>query len=516
MEVWNYLQILGQKKQGWLFKKDNVKERINALHKISELGYPSLIPNLIPYLKDHNNLIQLTTCEIIIHFFKRINTKKNYYESLKHCDISKSDISFYQQTFSSEQYLTLLSIASLNSNGYVREKAIDKLVETNSDKAIPFVIYRLADWVEVVRQTALAGIELFKKKKFINALLENLTVFEWLQKVERTDLSYVYSDIMKFVVEENNQYILDNFKAFSDKARIVIAKQLSSIANIKLEVLKALLDDKHFLVRSFALLHFDKFTQTDIDKLLKDKSSRVRIQTLYNLKNNADFSEIIFPFISDDSISVREFARYSLKKKITDFAAIYNDNLIDGKNVIGALSGLGETHGKEFVGTIETFLNNEVLKVRKAAFLALKKLDREKAFDFALQNLDNEYISIRNVVIEFLSIYSRQDVLKKARETYSNGNLELKKSMLKLFGKIGRITSIADIMIGTIDENGDIRQISFNYLQQWRNKATASFTQPSKEDIERANQVFRFAFELHEEKKYFDQNPLTGIDFYLR
>jgi len=81
MELWNYLQILGQKKQGWLFKKDNFEERIIALNTISELGYPSIIPNLIPYLKDDNKIIQQTTCNIIIQFFNRINTKKNYYNS---------------------------------------------------------------------------------------------------------------------------------------------------------------------------------------------------------------------------------------------------------------------------------------------------------------------------------------------------------------------------------------------------------------------------------------------------
>lgn len=516
MELWNYLQILGQKTQGWLFKKDNFEERIIALNKISELGYPSLIPNLIPYLKDDNKVIQQTTCKIIIEFFNRINTKKNYYASLKHCDISTSDIFYYQQTFSNEQYLTLLSIASLNGNGYVREKAIDKLIETNNEKAIPFIVYRLADWVHAVRQSALKGIEVYKKEEFIDSLVENLTIFEWLKKVERTDLSSVYSDIMKFVVEENNQYIIDNFKTFSDKTRIVIAKQISSLDNIKLEVLKVLLDDKHFLVRNFALLHFDKITQIEIDKLLNDKSSRVRIQVLYNLKDKAEFPEIVYPFLSDNSTSVREFARYSLKNNITDFATIYNDNLINRKNINGSLSGLGETNGKQFIETLEIYLKDIKIKVRKTAFLALKKLDSEKAYDFALQNLDSEFIGIRNVVIEFLSIYSRQEVLQKAKETYSNGSIEIKKSMLKLFSKIGKTTTIADIMIGTIDENEDVRQISFNYLQQWRNKATTYFTQPKQEDIERANQIFRFAYELHEEKKYFNQNPLTGIDFYLR
>jgi HEAT repeat protein len=516
MELWNYIQILRQKKQGWLFKKDNVEERLVALTKILELGYPSSIQNLIPFLKDDNREIQQTTCNVIIQLFKKIETKKDFYDTLKHCDISKLDIDFYGQNFSNQECLTLYSIATLNRSGYVREKALKYLAETNNEKAIPFIVYRLADWVQVVRQTALKSIENFKKKEFINALVDNLTIFEWLQKVERTDLSSVHSNIMNFVVVENKQFVIDNFKAFTDRTRIVIAKQLSTTTSIGLDDLKILLNDKHFLVRNFALSHFDKLTKTEIDKLLVDKSARVRLQTLYNLKSQEDFLKVVFPFLSDNSSSIREFARYTLKNSVSDFPTIYNDNLINKQNIIGSLSGLAETNGKNYVESIVPYLNDIKLKVRKIAFLALKQLDNEKAYDFALQNLDSEYVGIRNIIIEYFTNTATTEVLQKARTTYSKGQFELKKSMLKLFNKVGKWTTIADIMIGTIDENENIRQLSLGYLQQWRNKATTYFTQPKQDDLERANQMFKFAFEMHEEKKYFNQNPLTGVDFYLR
>ncbi|MDP3444553.1 MAG: HEAT repeat domain-containing protein [Ignavibacteria bacterium] len=516
MELWNYIQILGQKKQGWLFQKDNVEERLIALTKILEFGYPSSIQSLIPFLKDDNKAIQQTTCKVVTQLFKKIETKKGYYDTLKYCDISKSDIDFYSQTFSNEDCLTLYSIATLNNNGYVREKAIEKLAKSKNEKAIPFIVYRLADWVQAVRQTALKSIENFKKTEFINALVDNLTIFEWLQKVERTDLSSVHSDIMNFVVVENKNYVIENFKTFTDRTRILIAKQISNSEDIKLEDLKILLSDKHFLVRNFALSHFDKLTQPEIDNLLKDKSARIRMQTLYSLKNKENFSDLIFPFLSDNSASIRDFARYELKNNISDYPKIYNDNLLSNKNIIGSLSGLAETNGKDFVETVVTFLNDPKIKIRKTAFLALRHLDNGKAYNFALRNLDSEYIGIRNIIIEYFANTATKEVLQKARETYANGQFELKKSMLKLFSKVGKWTTIADIMIGTIDENENIRQLSLGYLQQWRNKATSYFTQPKEGELERANQMFKFAFEVHEEKKYFNQNPLTGIDFYLR
>lgn len=516
MELWNYVQILGQKKQGWLFQKDNVEARLLALAKILEFGYPSSIQNLIPFLKDDNKEIQQTTCNVIVQLFKKIKTKKGYYETLKHCDISKSDINFYSQTFSNEDCVTLYSIGTLNSNGYVREKSIKKLADSNSEKAILFIIYRLADWVQAVRQTALIRIENFKKKQFINALVDNLTIFEWLQKVERTDLSSVHLDIMHFIVIENRNYVIENFKTFTDRTRIIIAKYIANSTDMNLDELKILLSDKHFLVRNFALTHFDKLSQTEIDNLLVDKSARIRMQTLYHLKNKENFSELVFPFLADHSASIRDFARYALKGNISDFTIIYNDNLLSKKNIIGSLRGLAETNAQHFIETLVPFLNDPKITIRKTAFLALQQLDSSKAYNFALQNLDSEYIGIRNIIIAYFANTATTEVLQKAREIYINGQFELKKSMLKLFSKVGKWTTIADIMIGTIDENENIRQLSLGYLQQWRNKATSYFTQPKQGELERANQIFSFAFEVHEEKKFFNQNPLTGIDFYLR
>lgn len=516
MEIWDYIQILGQKKQGWLFKKDNVEERLAALTKILELGYPSSIQNLIPFLKDDNKEIQQRTCYVIIELFKKIKTKQGFYNTLKHCPISIEDINYYNQTFSSQECFTLYSISTLNKSGFVREKALNYLVQTNNEKAIPFIVYRLADWVQAVRQTALKGIEKFKKKEFIHALLDNLTIFEWLQKVERTDLSSVHSDIMNFVVVDNKQYVIDNFKTFTDRTRILIAKQISNSTSIKLEDLKILLTDKHFLIRNFALSHFDKLNQSEIDKFLEDKSARVRLQTLYNLKTREDFSKVVYPFLSDNSASIRNFARFNLKNSISDFPTIYNDNLKNKLNIIGSLNGLAETIGKNFDESVVPYLTDTKIKVRKTAFIALKQLDSEKAYGFALQNLDSEYIRIRNIIIEYFASTATTEVLEKARTIYLNGQFELRKSMLKLFSEVGKWATIADIIIGTIDDNEDIRQLSLSYLQRWRKKATTYFIQPKQEELKRANQIFIFAFELHEQKKYFNQNPLIGLDFYLR
>lgn len=516
MKLWNYIQILGQKKQGWLFKKDNAEERIVALAKILEFGYPSTIQHLIPFLKDNNKEFQQNTCQVIIELFKKIETKNTYYETLKHCNISVPDLDLYSQLFSPQQCITLYAIASLNRSGYIREIAIEKLTETNNEKAIPFIIYRLADWVHPVKLTALKSIDYFKKTEFIHALVENLPLFEWLRKVERTDLNSIHSEIINFVVIKNKTYVIEHFKSFPDRARILIAKHLSHTKTIDSNYLNILLNDKNDQVRNNTLSHFDKLTPPEIDKLLKDKSARVRLQTLYNLKTHEEFPKIILPFLADNAASIRHFARYTLKNNFPDFAIIYNDNLIKKLNIVGSLSGLAETNGKNYVDSIVPYLDDNKIKIRKLAFLALKQLNNDKAYDFAFKHLDSQHVGIRNTIVDYFSNNATAEVLQKARTAYLNGQVELKKSMLKLFSRVGKWATIADIMIGTIDENENIRELSLGYLQRWRNKAANNFIQPKQGELERANEIFQIAFKRHEENKYYTQNPLTGLDFYFR
>jgi len=514
MDISNYTEILSNKKANFFFPKDNVEQRLMALTYIMENGYPAVIHTLIPYLKDKNEEIQNATCNTIIGLFAKIETKKGYYDALKHCDISNSDIDFFENKFTQEQVIRLLSLASLNSSGYVREKAVKKLSVSNNEKAIQFIIYRLADWVQAVRQTALRGLENFKKPQFINAFVDNLPIFDWLQKVERTDLKPVYNRIIAFILIENKEYVLKHFPAFSEKTRLILARQISASANTA--DIRLLLKDKHFLIRTLALEHFDKLSKDEINSLLKDKSAKVRIQMLYKLKSHSNFPELVYSFLPDKSASIREFVRFNLKNEIADFATVYNDSLKKKKEIFGSICGLGETNGRQFYESLEPFLQDEKIAIKKAAFRALTKLNEQIAYSFAIQNIDSEYKGIRNVAINFLQKNLTAQVLEKARQVYANGKIELKKEMLEMFSSIGGWTTFADLILGTIDENENIRELSFGYLQMWRARAVRLFTQPKAGELERARETFNFAFEMHEDKKYFKPNPLAGFEFYLR
>lgn len=516
MEIWQYIEVLRQPKKSWFFSKDNTGEKLNALTKIASDGYPSLIYSLTELLKDNNGEIRETTCRTIIHLLKKIDSKKGYYGTLKHCAISKRDIEFYEINFPKEQFVELLAISSLNGNGYVREKAVKKLSQVDNPRAIQFLIYRLADWVLPVRQAALKGIDNYKATDYIDDLIENLPIFEWLQKVGRTDLSGIYKDIVEFIATTNRNYVKENFKKYPDKLRLLLAKHIANSIHDYSTELKLFLTDKHFLIRKLAIEYVDKLGQKDIDKLLNDKSANVRLQTLYGIKNESNFNAIIELFLADNAASIRHFARFTLKHTNLDFAVFYNQKLQEGNQIIGSLSGLAEIEAKQHSEIVKKYLNNTKIKIRKTAFIALFKLDEENAYQFAFSNLETSYAGLRNVIIDYLSHTPRQEVMTKAREIYKSEDCGLKKSMLNLFHKVGGWTVIPDLMMGTIDGNENIRQLASGYLQIWRTRAARLFSTPKQEEIQRAKQIFKFVNETHEEKQYFKTNPVDGLDFYFK
>lgn len=390
------------------------------------------------------------------------------------------------------------------------------MIELQNPFAIQFIIYRLADWVKTVREVAANAIEKFKKPKFLQNIIENIETFEWLQSVQRVNLNLVYAEIINFIIHQNKNFVITNFKTFTDNSRIILAKELSKSGELDNQDIEILVTDKHFIVRSMILERFDVLPQEQINLLLNDKSSKIRFETLYKLRNNVDFNSIIKKYIADKSASIRDFARFSLKNENLDFANIYKTNLEENQNVIGSLCGLAELSSKEYTYLIEKYLGNNSLKFQKFSFLALTKLDEEKAYEFAYDNLDTKNIGLRNLIINFLSNRSNSNVLGKAREIFENGDFGLKISMLRLFAKIGRFTTIGDLMIGTINENEIIRNMSVQLVDQWKRKANSYFISPRIEDIERANKIFKFVYDFHDDKKLYFQNPVREIDFYLK
>lgn len=516
MEVWKYIEILRKSDKTWFFGSEKKQdEKLLALNKLSEIGYPSIIYHLIPFLKHNSEQIRTGAVQTIKALFGKLTSKKAYYESLKHCSISKSDVGYYKLKFVNSDFIFLMKICSLNSNGYVREEAVRNLGKTDDETVLPFIIFRLADWIPNVRQVAEQEIRNFFQPKFLVGLTTNLSLFYWLQKVERTDLSGIYREAIDFLIIENRKETINQFKKITDKERLILAKELSVGIQSNDEI-NLFINDKYFLIRLLALNHFDKLIEGQKEKLLNDKSARVRQSSLYCYRDNDKFKELLINYLADNSGNIRHLSRFYLKENKIDFKEFYTNNLSRGKQVIGSLLGLLDIEAKDCEKFIAPYLESSKIRIVKTAFYVLSNLNPYESFNFAKTNLFTNKIGLRGLVIEHFGRNRNKEILETARIHYQDADKEIKLSILKLYSRVGGYDVFPDLIIGTIDEIESIRNQSRLYVQKWKKEAVSMFSKPNEDEKNRAVKVFNFVNEVHIENGYFNTNPVEGLDFYIK
>jgi hypothetical protein len=399
-----YSAEMSEYPRNWAATNDAIDIKINLIQKIHALELPSSICTISPFLKSPNSSVRAQASESIAFLFSKMALKNNIYGTLRYFDIKNADFEVFKMNFTTVEYITILKIASFNCNGYVREKALSELIVQQDISSIPFIIFRLSDWVVPIRTLAKQGVLNFKQTKYIHELSLNLPYFEWLKTVERADLSGIINEIMEFMIIENHKTSLAQFHTFEDKTRLIIAKYIISTDNITEQQIQLLLNDKYCVIRQLLLKQFSKLTQSVINQLLDDKTVSIRINTLYLLNaQKVDMKEWAVAHLADNYAAIRNFARYELKNSGIDFAVFYAEKLEKNEQLIGAIAGIGEINAKVHIPYVKSFTQNTSANLHKTAILALMKLGYEDLENLMLSALTDSKPSIRKLAKAYLA-----------------------------------------------------------------------------------------------------------------
>jgi hypothetical protein len=334
--------------------------------------------------KEANRIHSLFTSVIIYK-------NKLLYESFRYLKIQKDDIKKFSK-FSEEVEITLLCIASLNGNGYSREEALIKLFESKSQRSIPFILFRLADWVKPIREKAEELFRALLVKENTIYFIQNHKLISWLLKVERSDLSDLHNEIIGLITSE---YLnKDEVKKLNEGERFFYYKWLVRKDKLNDQIISEMLNEKYFLIKILVIKNFSMISnRTEVlSKLLSDRSQKVRQGAINLIQENeiSEFKNILEKLIFDKSGSVRSKARHLLN--ITDkrdFPKLYKESIENNRYLIGSLLGLSETSNIADLELIKKHLNSERTKVKNAALLAIYNLDQDTAIEEAYQILEN-------------------------------------------------------------------------------------------------------------------------------
>lgn len=495
MDIDKCIQILHEKPK-WFFQKENIADKLQCFDKIQKAGTPNTIYSLINFLRNDNALLQAKAAETILYLFGKLKSLNDYSESLKYLDIEKSDLDFYKVDFDESTYVQLLGIASLNGSGYVREKAVEELARLKNTEGLKFILLRLGDWVSVVRSKAIAAILSFLEITYIDDLLKQLPTVEWLLKVKRIDLGDIHNQIIQFILaQEFSEEFYLKIKQLDDRTRFHFYKYFLNNKPPNAEQLNRLVEERNPLVRLELIKHlssFDTVIQKQvIGRFLQDRSARIRLEALYLSKRfSPDFDSQIFLLLSDRSTSIRELCRRLLEDKGIDFAAIYRQRISQKMFLSGSLLGLSETGTSADLPIFENYISGEKSKLVIACLIAINHFNDEKAKHYSLVLLVHPIKKVRDSAVEILAKGIDNETLKKVRLIYEKSDIDIKKTILKLYNIIGGWNIVGDLLLALYDKNISIQNLGWQLLERWRLNSTRLFITPSKIELERANMIY--------------------------
>lgn len=458
------------------------KQYVPNFDNMTEFGD---INSIFEYVFHSDMNIAQKAAETVHRLFNNIKTFRNkeLYENFKYIKINKSDIKNFEQ-FSKEIKVSLLCVATLNKNGYSREKALNKLTGIKDEKAFPFVLFRLADWVQPIRKKAENIVEEYLTEDNTVFLVQNHKLINWLLSLYKKDLSILYNKIITSIT--NKRLEKKDLLNLNDGERFFYYKSLAHNEKFDRELTNQMLNDKYYLVRLLLIENLKQLEEPKeiIFSLLSDKSQKVRQKAInfVSQQNIKDYQSVLELLIYDNSAFVRFESRKLLAQIGTwNFNEMYKESISRTENLIGSILGLSEIGDKNYIPVILEFLDSDKAKVKAASLIGVFNLDKNIATEKSYEILSGIHPVSTKKTAELILTKQGVDIMR-LREIYDSADLTSKKIILKLINIFGGWSSAGDFIKAMTEDNDNLKQVAITFLESWNRYTKKLFTKQTQEE----------------------------------
>jgi HEAT repeat protein len=470
-----------------LFGYPKTEDKINTLNGIRSYAGTSDVNYIFPLVFHKSKELSFLAARVVSEIMGRVRGKKwnSVYDEIKYVKIEYEAVDKlldFQQDIS----IHLLGAASLNSNGYVREKALKLMSRADSKYSVPYILLRLNDWVLPVRNTAEKVLENFLTADNTGVFLDNFWLIEKLGNVMRTDLDNVRQKIGKFILDEA---VVDKLMIYlrhkQVKTRLFCYKLFENTLPGEEEVVNLALKDKSFEVRLWlveAIRGFEPAKRTRlIGELLNDRSSRVVTAVMRKYEDIASgkFSQRIEQLLVSEHASIRDDARFLAGKYlyIKDFPGFYRKQ-IGNRPVPGALLGLGETGSKEDFQLVSSFYYQNEPEMRQEALTAMWYLSKEGAADYLLKALASDLPKVRRTAKKLLKKTRLPVIIFEMKNRLEYIDPEIKLFALKVLCSYGGWHALEGILFALTNWQEQEAQTALSLLDSWVKGSAGLYSMP--------------------------------------
>jgi hypothetical protein len=355
-----------------------------------------------------------------------------------------------------------------------------------------------------VRGLAVKAIERRITKKYAPKLLSNIYLIASLAISSRYDHSSyveaVHSLIRNVDLKNNVKEVLVSDDIYMRRECYKIV--LKSDGFYLHEIIELGANDSDVIVRNCVIKSLNRvsditFLKRHLQKLENDPfmPNRRDILNLYMGLGPEHSHEKLLNALFDPHPSIRYYARYYLSKTADiDYAFIYREAIKNplGKNLIGIISGLGETGNSSDAELIVKFLKHQIAKIRKNSIKAIARLSAENHQESFLSLVIDDSPRVSREAVSALLQCKYQGIVQGLWDTLENYDKNhIAKNVLFMASKLSKWESITYIVEVLSSPNKNIRGIADGYLNRWLRNFNRSFTKPTNAQIERIASLIR-------------------------
>jgi HEAT repeat protein len=305
--------------------------------------------------------------------------------------------------------LRLLGLASFHNNGYIREAAVAELSKLAEGAEIPFLLLRINDWIGVVRQKATAAIAARLKPECAHHLFNNLPLVLRLKTCGRERHEEIVNGVLGLLRESHAATLLKKGMTSNDRwmRRESFRLAMESKSFESTELFKNLLKEKDPIQRLWAVRNvLGRLPEAELREVLPvmvhDPFMGVRCKALalYAERFPVESQDALRQALLDTHSSMRSLARYFLKEQKVEIdpASFYRQAVKSksGRQLSGAILGLGETGTPEDGPLLLSFLTHPIVRVHRAVLSSLATLQGDKYVDQFVVALADKHPGVSN------------------------------------------------------------------------------------------------------------------------
>lgn len=366
-----------------------------------------------------------------------------------------------------ESRLHFHRFTSFNQNGYVREASLKYLIENFEPDNIFFILVRLNDHVEKIREMAEQFLPSILIEEHRILLLKHIRQIYHLKQQQHIQSQKSYYKIIEFLFSEDN--ILLNITTLDDQSRTLMARILVDRDYDRQSLAQWLVNDDCFMIRQQVFHYNDILPREKILGLLNDPSSNIRKQAIYWLADHGTIEEqnrYYCEKLMDSSRTVRQLAQFYLKQLNFDFVGFYTNQFNIG-NVEIALLALLELNQPQLLEQAKLHLDSSNLKLKRISFLYISHFTERDLYYWALDHLADDISKFQVSLLKYLEDFLNNEIESRLIEVLHNAKLDItKKRILKVLVQSRSLASLEVCLQYTLSDNEIFNRILESLIMQ--------------------------------------------------